>query len=116
MTDISELRALAERVEQATDNLYELSKEVGEACGMPTRYEHPGSENPSHRLYCTSLDAAMTLAGSSDYTPGNLRDDHPFSILTAAMVNCPLDSFNDLPRYVTAASLRARATRETDNG
>lgn len=63
------------------------------------------------RAYTASLDAALTLAESDAYRTGDgLADDHPYSILTSAMVDCPLNGFNEaLPRFVCAAALRAIA-------
>ena len=52
---------LIKRLEEATEGNLELSIAVGEHVGAKKRYEHWGSENPSHLRYTTSLDAALTL-------------------------------------------------------
>ena len=43
----------------------ELDKALGRAFDAPTRYQLPGSEEPSYRPYTSSIDAALTLLPST---------------------------------------------------
>lgn len=67
--------------------------------------------------YTASIDAAMTLAGQGGGCgEGGIPDDHPFAILNEAIMQCPLDRFDHLPRFICVAALKARAHQENQNG
>lgn len=112
MTD--PLIQLAERVEQAEGPSRELDKaimaaftdEIGTRPLWMLRAKIATGAVGTHEAphFTASLDAAMQLAGAD-----------PYAVLFEAMTRCPYSETDGaaflkaLPRYATAASLRARA-------
>ena len=87
---------LLDRLQSATEGSYRLSKLVGDYLGAEERYEHPGSENPSHRCYTTNLQDAVSLAKQAglhwlelfERAIIHLRHDHPTGPITIDMACC----------------------------
>jgi hypothetical protein len=107
---MTDLIALADRCEAAEGADYCISQLIGDAVGATKEYQYPTSQIPAHRNYTASLDAAMTLAprGSAALV---LKQANEACLRAVAFRSD--DFLRQLPCFVSAAALRARASMET---
>ena len=104
----AELLALADRVEALEGPSDALDYQVGKAVGFDYQEELGGAMRLSGPRYTASLDAAMTLACDDSMATESLCD----AIDRLGKSGWPEGEWvKQLPRYVVAASLRARAGR-----
>lgn len=110
--DKQRLLDLAATIERNEGGWSLLTDAVGDTIGADTRYEHPGSENPSHRPYLTNIDDAKRVVPAGwNWATGTRHmgeGGHAYLRHITSQHEIAVDAANPAAA-LTAAGLRARA-------